>query len=315
MLMLNNLSNPLATPDQLSTSGSQLDGIPAELESSIRYAAIRLTQAAGILLRLPQDIIGQAIVVFTRFWVGPEGGSLRQHGAMVCPDHISMLRLKFDILAFQEISAASLYMMAKLSALPQTPRNLLNVYAYLISTDSPLSLAGEEHQHPNPETYYLSEGTYYAQRNNLMKSEALILRTLGFQTHVALPYTLAINYLQALDIFGRASSAELSRRTFSHLSAALMSPQLLYLTHQPSALATAAIYLAARELGVKLPSEEWWEVFDVDREELGFLVVGMGSMEGFAAAEKEKWADRNLPLTVSDVEIEMHNWWSAKNGE
>src|SRR5436305_12891196 len=66
---LSHLSNPLATPEQLVSSGSQLDGIPSDLEDSIRYASVRLTQAAGILLRLPQDIIAQAIVTFTRFWI------------------------------------------------------------------------------------------------------------------------------------------------------------------------------------------------------------------------------------------------------
>lgn len=55
---------------------------------------------------------------------------------------------------------------------------------------------------------------------------------------------------------------------------------MLYLTHQPASLATAAIYLAARDEGVKIPDVEWWEVFDCEREELGFLVVGMGSVEG-----------------------------------
>ena len=69
----------------------------------------------------------------------------------------------------------------------------------------------------------------------------------------------------------------------------------MYLTHQPSSLATAAIYLAAKEVGVKLPAEEWWEVFDTDREELGFLVVAMISMEGFVRVEAEKWADRKVP--------------------
>lgn len=77
------LVNPLATVDQISQSGSQLDGVPADLENSIRFAGARLTQAAGILLRLPQDIIAQAIVIFTRFFVGPEGGSLKEYGAKV----------------------------------------------------------------------------------------------------------------------------------------------------------------------------------------------------------------------------------------
>lgn len=77
------LSNQLATVAQLETSGSQLDGISPDLEDSLRYASARLTQAAGILLRLPQEVIAQAIVILSRFWIGPEGGSLIEFGAEV----------------------------------------------------------------------------------------------------------------------------------------------------------------------------------------------------------------------------------------
>lgn len=77
------LTNPLATVGQLSSSASQLDGVPAELEQDLRYQGCLLTQAAGILLHLPQDIIAQAIVIFTRFFTGPEGGSFREHGIKV----------------------------------------------------------------------------------------------------------------------------------------------------------------------------------------------------------------------------------------
>jgi hypothetical protein len=81
------LANPLATVAQLSTSGSQLDGVPPDLEASARFAGARLTQAAGILLRLPQEVIAQAIVIFTRFWLGPDGGSLIEFGADVHSSH------------------------------------------------------------------------------------------------------------------------------------------------------------------------------------------------------------------------------------
>lgn len=81
---LNTIANPLASVAQLETSGSQLDGIPADLERSIFFAGASLTQSAGVLLRLPQDVIAKAIVIFQRFWLGPEGGSLRDHGAEVC---------------------------------------------------------------------------------------------------------------------------------------------------------------------------------------------------------------------------------------
>ena len=78
------LSNLLVTPDQLSSSSSELDGVPADLENSLRFAGVMLTQAAGILLRLPQEIIAQAIVIFQRFYVGLEGGSFKVTSAKVC---------------------------------------------------------------------------------------------------------------------------------------------------------------------------------------------------------------------------------------
>jgi len=77
------ISNPLAAVAQLQTSGSQLDGIPADLERSIFFAGASLTQAASVLLRLPQDIIAKAIITFQRFWLGAEGGSLKDYGAEV----------------------------------------------------------------------------------------------------------------------------------------------------------------------------------------------------------------------------------------
>ena len=77
------LSNPLTTIEQLSNSSSQLDGVPSDLENSVRFAGAQLTQAAGILLRLPQEIIAQAIVIFTRFYVGPEGGSFLMNATEV----------------------------------------------------------------------------------------------------------------------------------------------------------------------------------------------------------------------------------------
>lgn len=80
---LKHLSNALATPDQLSNSSSAIDGVPSDLETSIRCAGAQLTQAAGVLLHLSQDIISQAIVIFTRFWLGADGGSLRIYSTKV----------------------------------------------------------------------------------------------------------------------------------------------------------------------------------------------------------------------------------------
>jgi len=77
------LINPLASPAHLETSASQLDGVPKDLEDSIRYETTRLLQATGILLRLPQEIIAQSIVVLSRFWSGADGTSLLDCDAKV----------------------------------------------------------------------------------------------------------------------------------------------------------------------------------------------------------------------------------------
>lgn len=52
MSMVSLLVNPLATADQLAASPSQSDGVPSDMETSLRWAASTLIQSAGILLRL-----------------------------------------------------------------------------------------------------------------------------------------------------------------------------------------------------------------------------------------------------------------------
>jgi hypothetical protein len=128
--------------------------------------------------------------------------------------------------------------------------------------------------------------------------------------HISLPHPLAITYLQALDIFSPSSQPpgtgpHVAKRAIEYLNTALLSPQMLYLTHQPNALAVAAVYMASRDEGVKLPRGEWWEVFDVEREELGFLCLGMGSLEGWVRREVEEvWGQRAV-LTRADVREEL----------
>lgn len=209
----------------------------------------------------------------------------------------------------QDFSAASLYMTAKISAFPQSPRSVLNVYAYIHSSlalnHSPSPTAGSK---PHAESYYLTEGEYQHTCAILMRSESILLRSISFTTNVVLPHRLALTYLQTLGVLPSTPSPKsraLAARTLAHLNTTLLSPQLLYLTHQPAALAVASIYLAARETGVKLSTCEWWEVFDVDREELGFLVVGLQSCGGWIADEKKRWSEQHCPITIEELEAEI----------
>ena len=214
----------------------------------------------------------------------------------------------------QDVASASLYLVAKPSAHPVSPRQLLSVLAYLDKLRPDLN--AKDLARISAESCFLSEGSYQDARISLVRTEAQILRISGFQTHVALPYALCINYLQTLEVFTTPQDGQsLAKRAIAHLNSALLSPQLLYLTHQPHVLATSAIYLASKETGVKLPADEWWEVFDVDREELGFLVVALTSMAGFAKQEAQKWGSKRVPLTVDDVQSEIETRHLMESGE
>ena len=186
---------------------------------------------------------------------------------------------------------------------------MLQIYAYLLSDTSMIKTrALSEDPSPDPESYYLSDAAYMSARMTLLETEAIILRTLSFAIQVVMPHHLALTFLQTLGTLPQSPTAKsraLAARTNAHLNTALFSPQSLYLTHQPVALAVAAIYLAAKETGMKLPSCEWWEVFDVEREDLGFLVVGLGSCESWAKQEEEKWATVACPLTIMEVKSHM----------
>lgn len=160
----------------------------------------------------------------------------------------------------------------------------------------------------DPDSYFLSEGAYMAARTTLYHNEALILRVLSFNTKVVVPHHLALTMLQTLGVLptpATTKSKALAERVIAHLNCALSSSQLLYLTHQPTSLAVAAIYLAAREVEVKLPSSEWWEVFDVDREELGFLVLGFASAGAWVKSQREKWESSACPLSTEELQVVM----------
>lgn len=77
------LVNRLASAAQLETSASALEGMPPSLVDAVRYESCRLVQAAGIVLRLPQELAAQAIVILCRFWTGAQGGSMLEHDATV----------------------------------------------------------------------------------------------------------------------------------------------------------------------------------------------------------------------------------------
>ncbi|RMZ80510.1 hypothetical protein DV737_g2901, partial [Chaetothyriales sp. CBS 132003] len=262
------VTNPIVTSQQLL----RFRAADTDIGTSVRFATYLLTEAAGILLRLRQDVIATAIILLQRYQVSfvSDSGSSEEQSPRL-------------------LSAAAIYLAAKNSFTPVGPRSIVNAYAYLLCEKaSPLRFirVQDDHPtHPEPSNYFVSEGSYERERLKIFQYEAALLAGIGYDVHTALPYALALTYITALG----GSSQKLCARVFEHLNSALLSPQLLYLTHQPNVIAVAAIYLAANEVGVKfVESVNWWEVFDVDRESLGFCVLALASLKGFAESEKGK---------------------------
>lgn len=295
---MSHMSNPLATVEQIYKYKS-LSSLPQDLQDTIFYQVQLLTQAAGLLLRLPQSVTAQAGVLLARALASDPLGPLSSSSHEP-----------------RDLSAAALFLTAKLGAHPTPPRDLCNVYAYLTSASSPLFSQTTTPPPDDPSSYYLSETAYTRQHDRVLAAESRVLALLSFDTHAALPHPLAVTYLQALDFLSLPRAA-IARRVVEHLNAALLSPQCLYLTHQPHQLAVAAIYNAAKDLGAKMPECAWWEVFDVDREELGFLVVGMRSLEGWVRkqqAEETGDVDWSRLITKSQIHDVMRKRGLANNG-
>ena len=112
---IEHLANPLVSAEQLA----KFKGHGGDDSASKQFAQFQLITAAGVLLRLPQAVIANAIVLLQRFLVSSKEED----------------REGFSPKTF---SASSIYLAAKISATPLSPRSVINVYAYLLSKASPL---------------------------------------------------------------------------------------------------------------------------------------------------------------------------------
>jgi cyclin L len=62
------MTNPLATAEQLYRRNN-LSSLPNDLQDVIFYVTQSLTEAAGVLLQLPQSTTAQASIILARYWL------------------------------------------------------------------------------------------------------------------------------------------------------------------------------------------------------------------------------------------------------
>ncbi|KAJ2452808.1 hypothetical protein GGF42_003951 [Coemansia sp. RSA 2424] len=255
------LRNPLLTPEQIARSPSQRQGMSQELELDMRAYGCHLIEAAGIVLRVPQVVMASAQVLFQRFYYLASFQDFPLRGTVL----------------------GSLFLACKVEENPKSIRNIVNVLDIIIKRDRRF-----------PEV--VTDGydaEFYDLKNEMVIAEMQILRRLGFNVQVELPYGLLVNYLRCL---GLTEHPQLPQLSWNYLNDLLRTP--VYVCFQPETIACGVIYLAALKCGVTLPtSPPWWIIFDANEEDIRQVARA-------AVALHQRSRLRIMPLD-SD-ELEMH---------
>jgi hypothetical protein len=156
--------------------------------------------------------------------------------------------------ALIEIVLGALFLACKIEETSRKMRDIINVIDYLIKYKrdlpfTPLSIYSEQ---------------YYNFKDSMIRGEILILRQLGFNVQVELPYGLLVNYLKALNLSDASSLPQLA---WNYLNDGLRTK--IYVAYDLPTLACGVIFLACRTCEIPMPeSPPWWELFGAELEDI-----------------------------------------------
>ncbi|KAF5386773.1 hypothetical protein D9615_001660 [Tricholomella constricta] len=178
---------PLASLSQMEKTPSREDGIPEDLEEDLRAYGCKLIHQAGILLNQKQVAVAAAQILFQRFWYVT---SMKQFGV-------------------GDIGMGALYLASKLEECSLRMRDLINVYDLLLQrARHTLDMNANKEFKYAPMSYF---GTiFYDLKDALVVAEMQILKRLGFNVHVVLPYGTLVNYLRVLGLTSREDACSRS---------------------------------------------------------------------------------------------------------
>ncbi|KAF8503777.1 cyclin-like protein [Russula emetica] len=238
---------PLASLSQLNSTPSAQDGVPRHIEDNLRAYGCKLIHQAGILLNQKQVAVATAQILLQRFF------------------YVSSLK-QFSV---SDIGMGALYLSSKLEECPVRMRDLINVYDLLLQRAAHTVASASSPHYPSefkytPMSYF--GNTFYDLKEALVVCEMQILKRLGFDMQVVLPYGTLVNYMRLL---GLTSRNEVVSMAWGYLNDALQTP--VYALYAVPTIVSAAILLTTRRLGISLPSGPencWWELFDVEWEDL-----------------------------------------------
>jgi cyclin L len=117
----------------------------------------------------------------------------------------------------QDIGMGALYLSSKLEECPVRMRDLINVYDILLQraahTVASASASASSPHHPSefkymPMSYF--GNTFYDLKEALVVCEMQILKRLGFNVQVVLPYGTLVNYMRLLGLTSRNEAVSMA---------------------------------------------------------------------------------------------------------
>lgn len=155
--------------------------------------------------------VATAQILFQRFWCVT---SMKQFGVGVSLRHFFCRSHVVHLHGFgKDIGMGALYLASKLEECPLRMRDLINVYDLLLQRVAHLDTKVTSEFKYAPMSYFGS--TFYDLKDSLVVAEMQILKRLGFNVHVVLPYGTLVNYLRVL---GLTSHEDACTRAWGYLN-------------------------------------------------------------------------------------------------
>lgn len=213
-------------------SPSRGDFIDLKRETYLRKSYCTFLQDLGMRLKVPQVTIATAIIFCHRFF-------LRQSHA------------KNDR---RTIATVCMFLAGKVEETPRPIKDVILVSYEIINKKDPAAAQRIKQKE-----------VYEQQKELILLGERVVLATLGFDLNVLHPYKPLV---EAIKKFKVAQNA-LAQVAWNFVNDGLRTS--LCLQFKPHHIAAGAIFLAAKFLKVKLPSDGekvWWQEFDVTPRQL-----------------------------------------------
>ncbi|KAG6573442.1 Cyclin-T1-5, partial [Cucurbita argyrosperma subsp. sororia] len=213
-------------------SPSRRDGIDLKKETYLRKSYCTFLQDLGMRLKVPQVTIATAIIFCHRFF-------LRQSHA------------KNDR---RTIATVCMFLAGKVEETPRPLKDVIIVSYEIIHM-----------KNPGAAQRIKQKEVYEQQKELILLGERVVLATLAFDLNIHHPYKPLV---EAIKKFKVAQNA-LAQVAWNFVNDGLRTS--LCLQFKPHHIAAGAIFLAAKFLKVKLPSDGekvWWQEFDVTPRQL-----------------------------------------------